>query len=133
MKEVNKQSILIGVKFKQLRQVRGYTQGKIAEVLGISSQHYGTLERGINAFSLDNILKLCDFYNVPVMNILGEIRRSDRKRKQDTERLISQIEELGEEHKEVVSHMVKFYRQLEKRVEREEERIVKDETKEELE
>ena len=120
MKELNKQSVLIGAKFKQLRQARGYTQGKVADILGVSSQHYGTLERGINSYSLDNILKLCDFYNVSVMSILGEIRKNDRKRKKECEKLISQIEELGDEHKEVVSHMVKFYRQLEKKLEKEE-------------
>ena len=35
---------------------------KFAEILGVSPQHYGTLERGVNAFSLENILILCDFY-----------------------------------------------------------------------
>ena len=119
MKDINKQSVLIGAKFKQLRQARGYTQGRVADVLGVSSQHYGTLERGINAYSLDNILKLCDFYNVSVMSILGEIRKNDRRRKHENQKLASQIEELEEEHKEVVSHMVKFYRQLERRVEKE--------------
>lgn len=121
MKEVNKKSVLIGCKLKQLRLNRGYTQSRIAEVLGVSPQHYGTLERGINAFSLDNILKLCDFYNVTVMSILGEIRKTDRRKKKECEKLISQIEELGEEHKEVVTHMVKFYRQLERKSEKEEE------------
>ena len=48
MKDINKKSVLIGYKLKQLRLKRGYTQGRIAEVLGVSSQHYGTLERGIN-------------------------------------------------------------------------------------
>ena len=115
MKEINKKSVLIGYKLKQLRLKRGYTQGRIAEVLGVSSQHYGTLERGINSFSLDNILKLCDFYNVSVMSILGELRNTDRKKKKECEKLISQIEELGDEHKEVVSHMVKYYRQLERK------------------
>lgn len=126
MKDLNKQSVIIGAKFKQLRQARGYTQGKVADILGVSSQHYGTLERGINAYSLDNILKLCDFYNVSVMSILGEIRKNDRKRKKECEKLISQIEELGDEHKEVVFHMVKFYRQLERRVEKDEERVAKE-------
>ena len=128
MKELTKQAVLIGAKFKQLRQSRGYTQGKVADILGVSSQHYGTLERGINSYSLDNILKLCDFYNVSVMSILGEIRKNDRKRKKECEKLISQIEELGDEHKEVVSHMVKFYRQLEK-----EERVAREKKLEELE
>ncbi len=115
MKEINKKSVLIGYKLKQLRLKRGYTQSRIAEVLGVSSQHYGTLERGINSFSLDNILKLCDFYNVSVMSILGELRTADRKKKKECEKLISQIEELGDEHKEVVTHMVKYYRQLERK------------------
>ena len=115
MKDINKKSVLIGYKLKQLRLKRGYTQGRIAEVLGVSSQHYGTLERGINSFSLDNILKLCDFYNVSVMSILGELRNVDKKKKKECEKLISQIEELEDEHKEVITHMVKYYRQLERK------------------
>lgn len=119
MKEIDKKSILIGYKLKQIRLNKGYTQAKIAEILGVSAQHYGTLERGSNSFSLDNILKLCDFYNVSVMSVLGELRQKDRKTKKDCEKLVSQIEELEDEHKEVVIHMVKFYRQLEKKMEKE--------------
>ena len=115
MSEVSKKSVLIGYKLKQLRLSKGYTQTKIAEVLGVSPQHYGTLERGINSFSLDNILKLCDFYNVTIMSILGELRKVDRKRKKECEKLVNQIQELGEEHQEVVSHMVAYYRQLERK------------------
>lgn len=115
MSDVSKKSVLIGYKLKQLRLSKGYTQTKIAEVLGVSPQHYGTLERGINSFSLDNILKLCDFYNVTIMSILGELRKVDRKKKRDCEKLLNQIQELGDEHQEVVSHMVSFYRELERK------------------
>ena len=115
MSEVSKKSVLIGYKLKQLRLSKGYTQTKIAEVLGVSPEHYGTLERGINWFSLDNILKLCDFYNVTIMSVLGELRKVDRKRKKECEKLVNRIQELGEEHQEVISHMVDYYRQLERK------------------
>ena len=55
MKKVDNKNIVIGNKLKQLRISKGYTQLKIAEILGVSPQHYGTLERGVNAFSLENI------------------------------------------------------------------------------
>ena len=115
MKEITPKDVLIGYKLKQLRLAKGYTQGKIADFLGVSSQHYGTLERGVNAFSLDNILKLCDFYNVPIISIIGEIRSADRKRKKESEKIIRQMNSLSEEHKEAVVHMVKFYTQLERK------------------
>ena len=115
MKEIDQKNILMGYKIKELRLKGGYTQAKVADILGVSSQHYGTLERGINSLSLDNIMKLCDFYNVSLMSILGELRKADRKQKKECEKLANQIEELGEEHKEVITHMIKFYRQLERK------------------
>lgn len=118
MKQVNNKTKLIGYRLRQLRIKKGYTQNKIADVLGISPQHYGTLERGVNILSLENILKLCDFYNVSITSVLGGIRNSDRKEKKECEKLVSQIEELGDEHKEVISHMVRLYRQMEKRDEK---------------
>lgn len=115
MKEINQKNVLMGYKIKELRLKGGYTQAKVADILGVSAQHYGTLERGTNSLSLDNIMKLCDFYSVSLMSILGDLRKADRKQKKKCEKLANQIEELGEEHKEVITHMVKFYRQLERK------------------
>ncbi len=114
MKEISKKNILVGYKLKQLRMSKGYTQHKVAEALGVSAQHYGTLERGDNSLSLDNVLKLCDFYNITIMSILGELRKTDRKTRSNSQKLVYEIEELKEEHKRAIKHMVKFYRQVEK-------------------
>lgn len=113
MKKLNQRDILIGYKIKQLRISNGYTQNKLANLLEITTQHYGTLERGVNTISLDSILKICEFYKIPVYSILGEINNTDKRRKREREKLIIQIDSLNNEHKSTIRHMVKFYTQLE--------------------
>lgn len=114
MKKVDNKNIVIGNKLKQLRISKGYTQLKIAEILGVSPQHYGTLERGVNAFLLENILILCDFYNITIGSIFSGIKQEERKGKKESEKIEDQIDELNEEHKDVIIHLIKYYRQLEK-------------------
>lgn len=113
MKVANSKDIIIGYKLKQLRIHNGYTQSKIAEFLEVSPQHYGTLERGVNSFSLDNIIKLCDFYKIPLVNILSDISSTDKKNRKEGEQFLQQVDSLNKEHKLTIKHMVEFYKQLE--------------------
>ena len=60
----------IGLRLKQARKNNGYTQEKIAELLGISQKHYSEVERGITGLSVKNLIDLSDILSVSLDYIL---------------------------------------------------------------
>lgn len=57
---------------KQLRIDSGYTQGKIAEVLGVEEKHYSSLENGRYNFTLKNLDILSELFNKPSWELLKD-------------------------------------------------------------
>ncbi|MBX2925431.1 MAG: helix-turn-helix transcriptional regulator [Chitinophagaceae bacterium] len=58
---------------KILREVNGYTQESIAEVLGISQNTYSRLERDPKSLNAEQAQKLSEFYNVSIGDLLSEV------------------------------------------------------------
>lgn len=54
-----------------LREDKDLNQECIAEVLGKSQQGYSHLEKGRAKFTVEDIIKLCKYYNVSADYILG--------------------------------------------------------------
>ena len=52
---------LFGLQLKKMRLMRGYTQTKIAKAIGVTFQQIQKYEKGINAVSVHNELKLAEF------------------------------------------------------------------------
>lgn len=57
---------------KILREVKGYTQDQIADVLGISQNTYSRIERQPKSLTADQAQKLSDFYAVNLEDLLSE-------------------------------------------------------------
>lgn len=57
---------------KIYRQVHGYEQKEIADVLGISPNTYSRLERNPENITGDQVKKLAEFYNVDIKDLLSE-------------------------------------------------------------
>ncbi len=58
---------------KILREVKGYKQEEIAEVLGISQNTYSRLERNPQSLTAEQAQKLSEFYDVSIENLLSEV------------------------------------------------------------
>lgn len=58
-------------KLKELREDNDYTQKDIAKILNKSQQGYAHLENGKARFTIDDLQRLCMFYNVSADYILG--------------------------------------------------------------
>lgn len=58
-------------RIRQLREQRGLTGTKLAELLGISPQYYYDLERGARRLNEDIIVKLADILGVSSDYLLG--------------------------------------------------------------
>lgn len=58
-------------KLKELREDNDYTQKDIAKILNKSQQGYAHLENGKARFTIDDLQRLCMFYNISADYILG--------------------------------------------------------------
>lgn len=57
---------------KILRELHGYKQDELADVLNVSQNTYSRLERNPKALTADQAQKLAEFYNVGINDILSE-------------------------------------------------------------
>ncbi|MCL2674417.1 MAG: helix-turn-helix domain-containing protein [Defluviitaleaceae bacterium] len=61
----------LGGKLKKLRLEKGVTQKQIADYLGVASHSVQRFEYGTNNPSLENIVKLAEFFEVSTDYLLG--------------------------------------------------------------
>ena len=54
---------VFGFQLKKMRLMRGYTQTKLAKAIGVTFQQIQKYEKGKNAVSVHNELKLAEFLN----------------------------------------------------------------------
>ena len=58
------------MKLKELREKNGITQKQIANFLGISQQAYNKYETNQNQPTIENLIKLANFYHISVDNLI---------------------------------------------------------------
>lgn len=61
-------------RIRKLREERGYTQGKIANIIGISNGQMGNIEsfRTSHKYTLSHILRICREFHFPIEQIFLE-------------------------------------------------------------
>jgi transcriptional regulator with XRE-family HTH domain len=70
---------IIRENIKVAREGRGLTQGKLAELLGISQNHLSQLESGKRKISVSVLDKYADTLNIPYESLLFDYKPSDFK------------------------------------------------------
>lgn len=55
---------IIGKNIKEARKQKGYTQKQVAEKMIMTQQQYSRFENGIIELNYDQILFLCDLYDI---------------------------------------------------------------------
>lgn len=58
-------------RLRELRRARGLTQRDVARAFGITDVGYGGWERGDTEPSLDNIVRLCEFFGCSSDSLIG--------------------------------------------------------------
>lgn len=58
-------------RMKALREDRDLTQSQVAKVINKSQQGYNHIETGRAELKIDDLIKLCDFYNVTADYFIG--------------------------------------------------------------
>jgi DNA-binding XRE family transcriptional regulator len=65
----------IGKHIAELRRSREVTQPMVARVLGITYQSYQKIERGLVSIRVSTLLKIAEYFSVPVGSIIdGALR-----------------------------------------------------------
>ena len=69
-------------RLRELREDRDYTQTQVGEVLGKSQQGYNHIDTGRAELKIDDLVKLCQFYELSADYIIGLINepKSYKKR-----------------------------------------------------
>jgi len=69
-------------RLRELREDRDYTQSQIGEILGKSQQGYNHIETGRAELKIDDLVKLCQFYDLSADYVIGLVNepKSYKKR-----------------------------------------------------
>ncbi len=62
-------SISLGLKIRQLRQLKGYSQESFANFIEMNRAYYGTIERGKSNLTISNLLKIAKGLGVPISDL----------------------------------------------------------------
>lgn len=61
--------VLFGLRVRELRKAKGYSQERFAMVSGLDRSYYGSVERGERNVSLDNIAAIARALDEPIYNL----------------------------------------------------------------
>lgn len=71
---------LIGARIKELRAKKGFTQEKLAEMMGINSKYMSGIERGNENPTLNTFIKLSDALEIEIGDIFSFLESQDLKK-----------------------------------------------------
>lgn len=61
------------MKVKEYRVIKGLTQNELSNLLGITQQAYSRKERGERSFTIEEIKKLKQIFNISYEELFGEV------------------------------------------------------------
>jgi len=62
---------IIGENLKEARKYKGYTQKEVGELMRMTQQQYSRFENGVFELNYDQILFLCDLYEICPNELFG--------------------------------------------------------------
>lgn len=68
------------IRLKELREQKGLSQYKLADILGISQQRLSFYELGVNEPKNDMLTKIADYFGVTTDYLLGKTENNDYKK-----------------------------------------------------
>ena len=96
----------LATRLKELRRARGLTQRDMAKQFRLSDVGYGAWERGDTEPSIDNVIRLCQFFGCTADSLIGlappkvtvdasEVKAKSKEAKGALDSLFASIERLG--------------------------------------
>ena len=87
--------MLLEERLKETRQKKGVSQSTVAEHLNISRQSISKWENNSSYPDLDNLVRLSEYYEVTVDDLLKEIKGL-KKKKEENKKKIKETKKKGE-------------------------------------
>lgn len=97
MKQKKDINIQIGERIRYSRETAGYTQEKLADIIGVTVQYISDLERGVVGTSIVTLIKICKTLNASSDYIL-----MGRTEKTDISDTVKRLEYLDETQMEII-------------------------------
>ena len=103
---MSKHNNKLAVRLKELRRAKGLTQSDMALRFRLTGVGYGAWERGDTEPSIDNIMRLCEFFGCTADSLIGlappkatvdasEVKARSEKAKGAMDALFASIDRLG--------------------------------------
>ncbi len=94
----------IAERLKRLREERGLTQTRLAELLGMAARSYNRWERGGHVPSLEMLIKAADVLQVTLDELVGrtEIRTTPSIRNAELQQLVHDVDELPDREQQAL-------------------------------
>src|SRR3954469_9134946 len=70
MKEIDKKA---GIILRRFRNLRGYSQGELAEAVGVTFQQIQKYEKGNNRMSISMLFDICEFLKIKPTDFIDEV------------------------------------------------------------
>ncbi len=107
MEEIIEDKILqkIGNNIKTARQLKGFTQEKLAEQLNKSVNFVSLVERGKSGIGIKTIIDICNILDIEPNSIFGGIVNYENKK---DKMIIDSISSLANDDKEIVINLIEY-------------------------
>ena len=81
----------ISKRIRELRKSMRLTQSQFAELVSLSEDSIGKIERGISVPTVDTLTKIAEGLNIPLSELLGEISKREKKQNQVLESFVKYL------------------------------------------
>ena len=81
----------IARRIKKWRKTMGLTQSQFAELVNLSEDSIGKIERGISVPTVETLKKIAEGLKIPLSELIGEMIPKDRSQNQALEALIKYL------------------------------------------
>lgn len=100
MKRTGDETRIIGKNIRKMREIKGYSQREIGQILKISFQQIQKYESGVNRVPAEKLFVLQQLYAVPFSSFFDGLNpdlEPLRRRKDITEEIVSKIKSVSDE------------------------------------
>lgn len=94
-------TVIFGERVKELRLKNNITQGELAEEMGMTATGVSYWESGKAMPNTSTLLKLSDYFNVPIAYLIGEDSNTDKE-----QLLFRKIDKVDENKKELLMNIL---------------------------
>ena len=100
-------TIKIGRNLQKIRKSYGYTQERLAEEIECSARYISDIEQDRAKPSYENLVKICNIFNVSLDDIFSEFLNI--KREDKLEYSLVGFDTLEDEDKETIEHLISYF------------------------